>query len=798
MTKLRPILLSVLLAIGFVIATLTFLAGGRAAAAAPVLTTWYVNGATGNDANDCLSSGTACETIGAAVTKASNADLIQIAPGIYPEALVISKQLTLSGAGTGNTFLDGENNHRVLEASSSGGLTLTHLTVRNGFISGDDGAGIFNFQALTLDDVHVVSNTTATTDDGGAGIFNNGSLTLIDSQVLSNTAQGVGGGIYNNWPGQGMTATGSLIAGNSGVFGGAVYNLGSVYMEDSTIHGNVAEQSGGGISIFMDGDVALNRVTISDNQATSFGAGIHNTVGVVTLTNVTVSGNSANTYTAIFNTSASATMVIRSSTIAGNIATAPPPGFGYGGIGNTNNAILSIKNTILANNDDRNCLPNGNWTSEGYNLSDDNQCSFTSTGDLQSTDPQLASLANYGGATLTYALLPGSPAIDAGDNMGCPSTDQRGIARPFDGDNDATATCDIGAYEARNQVVVDDVVVLEGDAGPASAVFTVTLAPTSTQPITVSYATANVTAQAGSDYTATAGSLTFNPGQGARTVTVDIDGDTDDEPDETFHLNLSNAVDADLVDGQGVGTIIDDDGLPSLTIAGDSVDEGNTGTVNAGFLVTLSPTSADVVTVTYSTADDTATAGSDYTAGSGMLTFNPGESVKQIDVEVLGDTVDEGVSEVFHVNLLSAGNANITVGTAEGTILDDDTATLRLEASISVAEGDAGMTTGTLTVTLTAPTAFPVTVDYATSSGMGGTFATPNVDYIEITGTLTFAPGIMARTFDVSIVGDLETEGSENFSVQISNGQPVAISVNSASVTILDDDYKNYLPVIRR
>lgn len=87
-------------------------------------------------------------------------------------------------------------------------------------------------------------------------------------------------------------------------------------------------------------------------------------------------------------------------------------------------------------------------TSRGYNLDSDGSCALGADGDLSGVDPLLASLRNYTGFTPTRALLPGSPAIDAGRNTGCPDTDQRGANRPRDGEGDGFAVCDIGAVES--------------------------------------------------------------------------------------------------------------------------------------------------------------------------------------------------------------------------------------------------------------------------------------------------------------------------------------------------------------
>ncbi|MEQ9669692.1 glycoside hydrolase family 9 protein [Coleofasciculus sp. G2-EDA-02] len=222
---------------------------------------------------------------------------------------------------------------------------------------------------------------------------------------------------------------------------------------------------------------------------------------------------------------------------------------------------------------------------------------------------------------------------------------------------------------------INDVSITEGNTGTKNATFTVNLSAASTQTVSVNYATANDTAIAGSDYTAKSGTLSFTPGQTSKTFTVPIIGDTLDEVNERFKVNLSQATNATIADSQGVGTIVDNDDsapvLSQLSINDVSITEGDSGTQNATFTVKLSAASTQTVSVNYATANDTAIAGSDYTAKSGTLSFTPGQTSKTFTVPILGDTTVEG-NETFKVNLSQATNATIGDAQGVGTITNDD------------------------------------------------------------------------------------------------------------------------------
>jgi hypothetical protein len=247
---------------------------------------------------------------------------------------------------------------------------------------------------------------------------------------------------------------------------------------------------------------------------------------------------------------------------------------------------------------------------------------------------------------------------------------------------------------------VADASVVEGDSGTVLAQFLVTLSSASEQVVTIAFATAGQTATAGADYTETAGTLTFPPGQTSQTVLVPVVGDTLDEADETFRLTLSAPGNATLADPVAIGTIIDDDRPLTVTINNVTVTEGDVGVVNAVFTVTLSAASSQTVTIDFATADGTATAGTDYTTTTGTVTFPPGQTTRTITVPVLGDNLDES-DETFFVNLTNPTNATVPGAPGVGTIRDDDTAPVAATAPVAV--NDNFLATQSTPLTVPAP-----------------------------------------------------------------------------------------------
>jgi hypothetical protein len=220
-------------------------------------------------------------------------------------------------------------------------------------------------------------------------------------------------------------------------------------------------------------------------------------------------------------------------------------------------------------------------------------------------------------------------------------------------------------------VSINDVAVVEGDAGTVNAVFTVSLSFASGDTVTVSYSTHDGSAVAGADYVATSGVVSFPAGTTAQTLSVPVKGDALDEDDETFSVDLTAPVNADIGDGQGVGTILDDDPPPFVSIGDATVVEGNSGTTLAAVAVTLSAPSGRTVSVTLTTTPGTASAGTDYVASTLNVSFPPGTTTTTAFLLVLGDTIDEP-NEVFFADLSNPVNVVIADGRGQVTIVDDD------------------------------------------------------------------------------------------------------------------------------
>lgn len=333
------------------------------------------------------------------------------------------------GASAATSLLDPTITHGSGSGGTGGGGGGGH--------GGDETAAAID--SVTLSDVHVIDCISG--GDGG-GIYNAAPLTLTGSVISGNTAAANGGGIYGS---AGMTITSTTIGTmvtnaafskpNHAENGGGLFDTGlhTTDIRASALVGNTAT-GGGAISGRSTTIDNLTDSTVSGNVAQDTGGAI-STNGRVTLTNVTLVGNK----------------------ISPVSSTEAPSGAGLSSFGS---GQFTYVNTIIANNvvtGTTNVLSNcgsagsgsaSNFlTSLGHNLEDADSCNLTAAGDLKNTDPQVQALANNGGPTETMALPSSSPAIDAGDNSKCPNNDQRGDIRPADGNLDGNFVCDIGAFE---------------------------------------------------------------------------------------------------------------------------------------------------------------------------------------------------------------------------------------------------------------------------------------------------------------------------------------------------------------
>src|SRR6185503_17667195 len=306
---------------------------------------------------------------------------------------------------------------------------------------------------------------------------------------------------------------------------------------------------------------------------------------------------------------------------------------------------------------------------------------------------------------------------------------------------------------------IGNVTVTEGGA-TVNAVFTVSLTPATGQTVTVNYATANGTATAGADYTAVSGTLTFPPNTPSQLVVVPVTGDLVDEPTENFFVNLSSPTNATVADGQGVGTIVDNDPPPAVSVSDCAIPEGTGGQVGCSFTVSLSVASGFAVSVNFATSDGTATSGLDYVAASGTLNFPAGTTSMPMQISVIGDTLDEA-DETYILALSAPVNATLADSQGLGTIQDDDAPPAVSVSDCFATEGDAGQTLCSFTLSLSAPSGQGLSVNFATADGT----AIAGQDYLAASGTAFVPAGATTQTIDVAVIGDLLDEPDETFTL---------------------------------
>lgn len=414
-------------------------------------------------------------------------------------------RLVINGTGKDLLMISGNNLSRVFFISPGATAEISRLTVKEGNQPASNGGGIYNAGVyLKLFDVIIRNNTssngggikneagtleavdslitdnTATTNGGGinnTGVSQTlGIIILTNTIVSSNTSQSGGGGIYNafgNITVENSEISNNTILGSSNSGGGINTLSGILTINNSRLKNNTATDSGGAIRVnSSDSQVNINASTISGNSAVN-GGGLRADAGTTTINASTISGNRASFRGGGLLTNGG-TINLKNSTVSGNSSSDDGGGivnFGTinvesttvsknsaadvgGGFFNGNGPV-TVKNSIIADNTSRSAPDfSGTLDSQGFNLIENisgTSIQGDTTGNITGVDPQLLPLGNYGGLTLTHALNPHSPAIDAGKSFGL-TTDQRGLQRPVDNitpNAPGSDGSDIGAFEVQ-------------------------------------------------------------------------------------------------------------------------------------------------------------------------------------------------------------------------------------------------------------------------------------------------------------------------------------------------------------
>lgn len=407
----------------------------------------------------------------------SGADTIEIPAGTYTLGiggfqedanatgdLDITSDATLIGAGTELSILDG------------GGTTPSGATDRLLDVHGPVTVEVRDL-ALQHGAAGWIGSPPPSGEGGGCGLRNDGgSLTLRRVSVRDNDCRsylelwytdyaGPGGGIESK--AGALVVEDSTIERSSAAWGGGIaVSGGNALIRDSVVRGNFAWWRGGGLEISTGADVSIERTALVQNSAVtlpvcvgsfcwpSLGHGFGlDSFGTVTLVSSTVADNDSNPFTYAADIAAAienaGTLSIESSTLVlSTVGAVDSQGWWmlFDRTTAASTGVTRLRNSIV----DGRCSGPG-VQSLGSNLSSDATCGFSAATDLESADPRFAGLVEDPSGTWVVSLEPLSPAIDTGDDASCPAIDQRGSARPIDGNGDGVARCDRGAYETAYQ-----------------------------------------------------------------------------------------------------------------------------------------------------------------------------------------------------------------------------------------------------------------------------------------------------------------------------------------------------------
>ena len=346
------------------------------------------------------------------------------------------------------------------------------------------------------------------------------------------------------------------------------------------------------------------------------------------------------------------------------------------------------------------------------------------------------------------------------------------------------------------QIALGAASVKEGAVGGgAKAVFSLSLSAPSAVPVTVAYRTADGTAVAGSDFTATSGTVTFAPGATKAEVSVAVIGDATTESSETFSLVLSSPQGATLAQATAVGTILDDDIAPAgqgVTVAFTVTGQWSTGfggeikLTNGGSTPIPGWKLGFTAPWTIASAWNATLVGTSAVAGGTRFTVADAgwNGTVPVGGSVTIGFVGAGAGTIASPTDWTLNGLPLGGGSSGGGVVVPPLPTISVTGA-AVKEGAAGTTAKSVfTLSLSAASATPVTVAYATADGT----AKAGSDYTASSGTITFPAGVTTQQVNVAVIGDATVETDETFSLTLSSPQGAALAQSTVSVAIVNDD----------